>query len=108
MSRRYSPSMIARSSSTVFLLSRKPVMPNSSSTDEIGIVAQRGQGQLRFFRGHEATKARDRCSKSVERASGALHYAAAEHNGVRREERGQIRQSQPEIVSLPLARLKRQ
>src|SRR5450631_2342895 len=100
--------MIARSSSTAFLLSRKPVMPDASSTDKIGIVTQRGQGQLGFFKRNKATTADDCCSNAIEKPDGTLHHAATQHNGVRRKQRDQIRQPQPKVVSLSFACLQRQ
>src|ERR1017187_5750578 len=108
MSRRYSPSMIARSSSTVSLLWSKAVIPNASGADKVGVLAQGSHRQIRLFKGNKTATAADRGANAIEKQGCALHHTAAKHNGVRRKDRDQIRQPQPQVVRLSFARLQSQ
>src|SRR5580692_9731106 len=72
-------------------LLREPIVPHSRGADQICVVSEGRESELRFFGGDEAAAAANHFANAVEKKWGALHYTAAEHDGIGREEVDQIR-----------------
>src|SRR5271165_3447120 len=100
MSRRYSPSSTARSSRTVSSLWIEPVMPDACRADEVRVLTQRSQRQLRFFKGNKPAAAANGGADPVQEEDCALHHAASENNRFRSEQRDQVGKTQAQVVGL--------
>src|SRR5580704_5976553 len=80
----------------------EPVIPNAGGADEVGIVAQRSQRQLRFLPGYERATFADDFANPVYEQVGALHHAPAKNDRVGRKHGDQIREAKTEVAGFVL------
>src|SRR6267378_4538633 len=73
-------------------------MPDTGCADQVGVFAERSQGEFRLFKRHEPASLRNHFSEIVE--TYALHHAAAQDNPVRHKQVDQVGQTQPEVMRL--------
>src|SRR6266550_1850766 len=102
MSLRYAPSTTEKSASTEISLRAEPVVPDSGCPDQVCVLPQRRQGQLRFFRRNKATAGNNDCTDSIQKQCCTVHNTAAEHDNIGNEHGHQIGETETEIAAFVL------
>src|SRR5579862_3006214 len=81
---------------------REPIVPHARRSDQVCVVSERGEGQLRLLGRDETATLADDLANAFEEKIGAFHYAAAQDNRIGSEEINQIGQAQAEVVGFVL------
>lgn len=89
-------------------LRSEPVMPDPCRSDQIRIVPERGQAQLRFLGWNKPASRADDGVNAIKKQRRAFHYAAAQHDRIRRKKIDQIGEAEAKVKSFMLDRLQRQ
>lgn len=79
----------------------KPFVPDPTGSNEVGIVTERGQGQLNLFERDESTSPAHCFTNPVKKHIGTLHHASAQNYGIRRKQVHEISQPDSQIERLP-------
>src|ERR1700761_1239398 len=77
-------------------------MPDARCSNEVGVVAERGETQIHFFERNEAAPLLHDLPDIAKKDAGALHDASAEDDGIRREQVDEVGEANREIEILPL------
>src|SRR5579864_4826588 len=78
----------------------EPIVPHSRGTDEVRVISQRGERELRLLCRDKTAAASDHFADAIEKKRRALHDAAAQHDGVRSKQVYQVREAQSQIERL--------
>src|SRR5580704_243237 len=80
----------------------KAMMPDHRCSNQVGVLAERGQEQLSLFKWDETAALADGLANAFKKKTGTLHDAAAQHNGVRSKQIDQVREAKPQIEGFAL------
>src|SRR5579863_6733179 len=84
-------------SSSHMRLLAEPIVPHPRGTDEVRVISQRGERELRFLCRNKTAAASDHFVDAVEKQRRALHDTAAEHDGVGSEQVDQVGEAYSKI-----------
>src|SRR5260370_23063926 len=86
----------------------EPMMPYPRCADEIGVLCQRSQSQLRLFKRNESATLANDLADTVKKERPTFHDTSTQDDHVRHKKIDQIGQAETKIVSFALNRSARQ